>query len=215
MSSGRARQKPSRAPARLCVLEKVCVMTRFSYRSSSGRQLEPGGRELDVGLVDDDDVVGVGLQHALDALDRGQQAGGRVGVGEDDGLVQALVPAQIEREVRFQRQDMLRDVQQLAQHRVKAVGDVGKGQRRVPVAEGAQRQQQVFVAAVAAQHVFRPDAPVLRNGAAQRGVAQVGVQPQPRHGRRHRRRHAGGRRVGVLVGVELDDVAAGALLAGV
>ena len=109
---------------------------------------------------------------------------------------------------------MLRNVQQIAQNRVKAVGDIGKCQRVGFIAESAQRQQQVFIAAVAAQKIFRLHAAVAGNGGAERGFGQIGIQPQPRHCPGHRRRHTGGRRVGVLVGVQLDKVRQFQLLAG-
>ena len=109
---------------------------------------------------------------------------------------------------------MLRNVQQIAQNRVKTVRYIGKGQRGVLVTESPQRQQQVFIAAVAAQNILRLHAPVGGDGLVQRAVGQVRVQPQPRHRRRHRRRHAGRGRVRVFVGVEFDKVVDFQLLAG-
>ena len=109
---------------------------------------------------------------------------------------------------------MLRNVQQIAQNRVKTVGYIGKGQRCVFIAERPQGQQQVLVAAVAAQNILRLHAPVGSDGLVQCAVGQVRVQPQPRHHRRHRRRHTGRGRVWVFVGVELDKVVNFQLLAG-
>ena len=128
--------------------------------------------------------------------------------------MQAAVLFKVDGQATFQRDDVLRDVQQITQHRVKAVCHIGKGQRRIFVAEGPQRQQQVFVAAVAAEDVFRAHAPMPGNGGVQVAVCQIGVQPQPGHGRCHRCRHAGCGRIRVFVGVELDDVSDFELLAG-
>ena len=71
----------------------------------------------------------------------------------------------------------------------------------LPVTKSADGQQQVFIAAVAAQHVFGTHAALFRDGRAQLCLCQIGVQPQAVHLRRHRRRHAGRGRVGVFVGI--------------
>ena len=178
------------------------VVIFFQQRQAAGS----GGGKLHIGLVHDHDVVGVRFQHFLNARHRGQQAGGGVGVGNDDRFMQAAILFQVDGQIGFQRDDMLRNMQQITQNRVKTVGYIGKGKRGVLIAKGPQRQQQVFVAAVAAQDVFRLHAPVRGDGLVQRAVGQVGVQPQPRHRRRDRRRHAGRGRVRVFVGVELDKV---------
>ena len=80
----------------------------FFQKRQTGR---PGRRELDVGLVHDHDVVGVRLQHLLDGIHRGQQASGRVRVGNDNRLVQTAVFFQVDGQVSLQRDDVLRDVQ--------------------------------------------------------------------------------------------------------
>ena len=186
------------------------VLVLFQQRQAA----EPGRGKLYIGLVHHHNVVGVGTQHFLNGGHRGQQAGGGVGVGNHDRLVQAAVLFQVDGQVVLQRDDMLRNMQQIAQNRVKTVGYIGKGQRRVFIAERPQGQQQVLVAAVAAQNILRLHAPVGSDGLVQCAVGQVRVQPQPRHRRRHRRRHTGRGRVWVFVGVELDKVVNFQLLAG-
>ena len=188
--------------------DKVVI---FVQKRQAGRA---GRRELDIGFVHNDNVVGVCFQHFLNGRDRGQQAGRGVGVGDDDRFMQTAVFFKVDGQIVLQRENVLRNVQKLTQHRVKAVGHIGKGQRCVLIAEGPQRKQQVFIAAVAAEDILRLDAPVPGNGGVQFGVAQVRVKPQPRHRRRHRRRHAGSGRVRVFIGVELDNISDFELFAG-
>ena len=52
------------------------------------------------------------------------------------------------------------------------------------------------------------------DGGVQVAVCQIGVQPQPGHGRCHRCRHAGCGRIRVFVGVELDNISDFELFAG-
>ena len=186
------------------------IVIFLGQRNAAG--VWPG--KINVRLVHNHNAVGVGAHHFLNGGHRLQQGGGGVGVGNHDGLIQAVVLAQIQREIFLHQDHMLRNVQQIAQNRVKAVGDIGKCQRVGFITESAQRQQQVFIAAVAAQNIFRLHAAVAGNGGAERGFGQIGIQPQPRHCSGHRRRHAGGRRVGVFVGVQLDKVRQFQLLAG-
>ena len=80
----------------------------FFQKRQTGR---PGRRELDVGLVHDHDVVGVRLQHLLDGVHRGQQAGGRVRVGNDNRIVQAAVFFRVDGQVSLQRDDVLRELE--------------------------------------------------------------------------------------------------------
>ena len=174
----------------------------------------PRGGKFYVGFVHHHDVVGVGLQNFLDVLRRQQQPGGGVGVGNHHRFMQAAVGGNVQGKVLPQRDNMLRDMQQITQHRVKAVSYIGKCQRCIGIAEGAQRQQQVFVAAVAAQDVFRLYAPVRRNGGVQVGVGQIRIQPQPRHRLCHRLCHRRGGGIGVFVGVELDKILQFQLFAG-
>ena len=186
------------------------VVIFLGQRNAAG--VWPG--KINVRFVHNHNAVGVGAHHFLNGGHRLQQGGRGVGVGNHDGLIQTVVLAQIQRKIFLHRDHMLRNVQQIAQNRVKAVGDIGKCQRVGFIAESAQRQQQVFIAAVAAQNIFRLHAAVVGNGGAERGFGQIGIQPQPWHCPGHRRRHTGGRRVGVLVGVQLDKVRQLQLLAG-
>ena len=94
---------------------------------------------------------------------------------------------------------------QLGEHRVEAVGHVGKEDLPPRVKKGLEAQGQHLVGAVAHKHVFRPQAVGLRQGLPQNAALRVGVEPQSAvrrrpDGRQGRRRG----RIGVLVGVELD-----------
>ena len=100
-------------------------------------------------------MVGVRLQDLLDGAAGQGQTGGGVGVGDDDGLVQAVVVLRVQREIILQRDDVAGDVQQPAPDAVAAIGDVCIGQRVVLVAEGPQGEEQVLVAAVAGHDLVR------------------------------------------------------------
>ena len=52
-----------------------------------------------------------GLQDALDGAARQGKAGGGVGVGDNNGLVQAIVVLRVQREIILQRDDVAGDVQ--------------------------------------------------------------------------------------------------------
>ena len=80
---------------------------------------------------------------------------GALGVGDDDGLVQAVIIRRVEGEIFFQRDDVAGDVHQPAPDAVAAIGDVRIGQRVVLVAEGPQGEEQILVAAVAGHDLVR------------------------------------------------------------
>ena len=161
--------------------------------------------KVHIGLVHNDHVVGVGFQDALyGTAGQGQTRGG-IGVGNDDGLVSAVVIGGVQREILFQGNDIAGDVEQPAPDAVAAVGDVGIGQRVALIAERPEREEEVLVAAVAGHDLIRLQAKVLCRGPEQVGTGGVGVEAElfhlgPAHGVQHRR----GGRVGALVGVELD-----------
>ena len=183
----------------------------FCHQRQAGRP-RPG--KVDIRLVHNNGVVRVALHDALDRSDRRQQACRRVGVGKHDGLAKGIVGGRVEREILPQRQHMRGHAQQVAQNGVEAVGDIGKRQRRVLVAERADGQQQVFVAAVAAQDPLGRHAAARGDGCGQLRFGQVGVKAQPFDGPGHRCGDAGGRGIGVLVGVQLDKAGHGQLFAG-
>ena len=87
--------------------------------------------KVHIGLVHNDHVVGVGFQDALyGTAGQGQTRGG-IGVGNDDGLVSAVVIGGVQREILFQGNEIAGDVEQPAPDAVAAVGDVGIGARDI------------------------------------------------------------------------------------
>src|SRR5699024_4412581 len=133
------------------------------------------GPKVHIGLVHDHHPVGVAGGDLPDGLGGQGQAGGGVGVGDDDGLVQVIVPGRVQGEVLFQRDDVLGDVHQAAPDPVAAVGDVGPGQRAAGVAESPQGKEQVFVAAVAGHDLVRLQLIIFGGGLAQLQAVGVGV----------------------------------------
>ena len=119
---------------------------------------------------------------------RGQgQTRGGIGVGNDDGLVFAVVIGGVQREILFQGNDIAGDVEQPAPDAVAAVGDVGIGQRVALIAERPEREEEVLVAAVAGHDLIRLQAKVLCRGLEQVGTGGVGVEAElfpPRPGSR-------------------------------
>ena len=161
--------------------------------------------EVHIGLVHDDHVVGVRLQDALDGAAGQGQTGGGVGVGDNDGLVQAVIVGRVEGEVILQRDDVAGNVHQAAPDAVAAVGDVCIGQRMCLVAEGPQGEEEVLVAAVAGHDLVGLQIEVGRCRPQQLGTGGVGVEAELFHlGLAHRRHHRRRGAVGAFVGVQLD-----------
>jgi len=161
--------------------------------------------EVHIGFVHDHHVVRVRLQDALDGTAGQGQTGGGIGVGQHDGGTEAVVIGGVKGEILLQGDDPAGDVHQPAPDAVAAVGDVRIGQRVFLVAEGPQREEEVFVAAVAGHDLAGLQPEVLGRRVQQLGTGRVGVEPQffdlgAAHGVHYRR----GGRVGALVGVQLD-----------
>ena len=132
------------------------------------------------------------------------QAGGGVGVGDDDGLVQAVVVLRDQGEVLPQGDNLGGDVVQVAEHRVEAVGEVGEGHPPAVGGVGEKGEVQGLVRAVGHEHVLRLHLVLPGQGLLQLPGRRVPVQAQV--GRLlgvQGRRHSGGGRIGGLVGVEL------------
>ena len=128
-----------------------------------------------------------------------------VGVGDDDGLVQAIIVCRVEGEIFFQRDDVAGDVHQPAPDAVAAIGDVCIGQRVVLVAEGPQGEEQVLVAAVAGHDLLRLQLKVCRRCPQQLGTGRVGVEAELFHlGLAHRPHHGRRGEIRAFVGVQLD-----------
>ena len=188
--------------------EQVVV---FLHKRQAGCP-RPG--KIDIRLVHNHNVVGVCAHNVLNLRNRGQQARRRVGVRDYDRAAKAMVGGKVDCEILPQRQHPGRHAEQVAQNGVEAVGNIGESERSALIAERPDREQQVFVAAVAAEHPIFGHAAARGDGRDELCLPQVGVQPQPGHGIRHRGGDAGGRGIGVLVRVELDKVRPRNLLSG-
>ena len=150
-------------------------------------------------------MVGVALQDFLDGAAGQGQTGGGVGVGDDDGLVQAVIIRRVESEIFFQRDDVAGDVHQSAPDAVAAIGDVCIGQRVVLVAEGPQGEEKVLVTAVAGHDLIRLQAKVHRRRFQQVGAGGVGVETELFHlGLAHRPHHGRRGEIRAFVGVQLN-----------
>ena len=172
--------------------------------------------EVDVGLVDDDhSVVQFGAQ-AIDLGKRQRPAGWRVGVGDDDpaavvGALEVVVDA--DREVGVERDLGVRDVVEAAIHRIEAVADVRHQQRLGVLEQGQERVRQHLVRTVADEDLRRFDAvfgEVFGDGVLEQVAIRVRVEAQAGRVVAEFSLHGGERarrgRVGILVGVELDEV---------
>ena len=163
--------------------------------------------EVHIGLVDDHHAVRVGLHDPLHLIPAQGQAGGGVGVGDHNGLVPPVVVPGVQGEVLLQGDHVGLDAVQVAEHGVKAVGEVGEGRSPAVGGVGQEGEVQRLVGAVGHEHVLRPHPVLAGQGRLQLHGRGVGVQPQPgRFPGVERRGHAGGGRIGGLVGVELHIV---------
>jgi hypothetical protein len=158
-------------------------------------------------------------QQLLDARERQPDAGGRIGIGDDQARAAAAGPGHhgidIDAEAFVHGQQFAVDAVQLRIDPIEAVAHVGHQQRLGLLKEGEERVCQHFVRSIAHKNLIGPQAVPPRNCFAQRKGRGIGVALQAACGRlldridSHRRR-----RIRVLVGVELDEVFDARLLAG-
>ncbi len=80
--------------------------------------------------------------------------------------------------------------------------------------KGLEGVRQNLVRAVANEHLLGRDVAAGRNRLAQACGVRIGIEAQPFRGRGDRRQHVRRGRIGVLVGIELDDAVLLRLLAG-
>ena len=173
-------------------------------------------REVDVGLVDDDDRLLGGVGQLAQLVDGDQRRRRVVGVGEDDHLRALLgeLVRQLPAPARLpeRHSDELRALDR-GERVVEAVGRPRAGDALARVQERAVEDGEAVVGAVAGQDLLDGDAVARGRGLAQPERDGVGVKAQRFVGdARQRRHHARRGRVRALVGVQLDGV--GDLLAG-
>jgi len=182
------------------------------YHQQVGEAADQADRALaakvDIGFVDDHDRIGVVFEQAFDFAQGQQTPGRRVRIRENDPAVGAAdVIIDTDAEMLIERHDAGLDAVQPAIDRVEAVGDVREKQRRVVLEERHECVGQHLVRAVANEHLGRRDAVVRSNRRLQPIGVRVRIQAQRvvrLSGDRGQRSRAWA--VGVLVGIELDQV---------
>ena len=173
--------------------------------------------EVDVGLVHQQHAAEL-PRHRLEQRRAQQRARGGVRVHHHREVRARRIPARHRvcgrLEFGVQRHLRERAVLDLRQHRVQRVRGLEHAQRHAGIEEGGDRQAQQFVAAVGHHHVVARDAVHGGGGVAEvvRERRRVAAQARDVEGRECGG-HGRGRRVGVLVGVELQGVGVLGLLA--
>ena len=167
-----------------------------------------------IGLVHQEDgVVFAGvLRQAADIRAFEQHARGGVGVCQGNGaaLHQAV---HIHLELGGQRHGLVIHAKEVGVHRVEGVGHVRR-KELLPSKKGRKGKGQHLVRAVATENHVGADPVHLGDGSAQGRRIHVGVEAQGvRRNGGDGLRHLRGRRIGVLVGVELDELHVFGLLA--
>ena len=166
--------------------------------------------EIDVGFIDHHRRIRQRRGQACDVGQRQQAAGGCVRIGEDDRAGLALdVVIDTDGKPVVQRHAFEGDAVQPAIDRVEAVGDVREQQRPPVFQQADEGVGQYLVRTVADEHPVGRNAEMVGHRFAQHQPGRVRIELEPvaihaqfgLHGR-HRMR-AG--RVGVLVGVQLDQ----------
>jgi hypothetical protein len=150
----------------------------------------------------------------FDVGQRHQAAGRRVRVGKDDAAVRFGVVRDTDREVVGQRDGFEGDLIQPAIHRVEAVADVGEQDWPPVFEQGEERVGQHLIRAVADEDVAGVDAMVVADRQLELLGIRVGVElKRLAGGGADRVQRARRGAVGVLVGVELDEIGEPGLLA--
>ena len=163
--------------------------------------------EVDVGLVHQHHGIRIGLQQLLDGRQTQNATGRSIGIGEDDAAIGARIILDANLELLIQSDRLERNAVQTAVHRVEAVGHVGEQQRFAVLKQAMEGMRQHFVGAVADKHLRRAHTVVIGHGLLQAVTVRIRVQTQAviqlgLHGRNR----LGRRAIGILVGIELDQL---------
>ena len=105
--------------------------------------------EINVSLVDDNNRISVGFEQALDLRNAKSKPGRRIRIGENDAAVFPHIVADIDFETRVERDLLVTCPEQPAVHRVKAVSDVRKQDRRRVREQGPECMRKHFVRTIA------------------------------------------------------------------
>jgi hypothetical protein len=159
-------------------------------------------------------------QQGGDRWQRQQAAGRRIRVRKNDAAVGCHVVVDTDRKTFIQGHRRISDLVQTAVDRIEAVGDVGKENRSFVLEQRHEHMRQHFIRAVADEDLLRRDAEIGKargNGFLEAIGARIRVQAQPFAAVHqlfdNRREHARGWRIGILVGVQLDQLGQLRLLA--
>ncbi len=165
------------------------------------------GAKIDIGLINHHNRVRVGIEDLLDLLQPQRHAGRCVRVGEDDAAIGLAVVRRVDAEIVTQRLRSGLDTVQAAVHRVEAVGNVRVQHRPTMLEQPVKDVRQHFIRAVTNKHLRGIHAVVAGNLVFQRIGIRRRIQTQAviefrLNGIHHPRR----RPIGILVGIELDQV---------
>ena len=132
------------------------------------------------------DAVRPGLQHRFELRHRQSEAGGGVGVGDENGAVQVKIILRGKAQILSQRNLDPGDAVDLGKHRVKPVRDIRKERWADLVTVSHEREVQQFVRTVAHQNLIRAHAVVFGQGLGHQAAFGVGIELKPARFRLHR-----------------------------
>ncbi len=171
--------------------------------------------EIDIGLVHDHHHVLIVPQDILHLLKRQETAGRRVWIRENDAAVRLIVIPGTDVEIRVQRPRFIGDPEKFRPHRIEGIGHVREQDGLIRVEKGQKSHAQHVVGTHAHEDLLRREAVTAgqRLHEAARLRVRVPAESLRVHGA-ERRLHAGRRRIGILIGVQLDQARPPWLLAG-
>ena len=170
--------------------------------------------EIDIGLVDDDHMIGIRRNDFFDFRNRKCQSCRRVRIGNHDVFADADIIGNADRKIRHQRNRLIRNIGKRCKNRIKAVGDIRKHNGMLRIAERHESKVQNLIGPIGHQNLRCGHAVKARRRLGKRRTFRVGIQLQPFTFRRNRRRNARGRRIRGFIGVKLDIILIARLLAG-
>ena len=160
--------------------------------------------KVHVGLVDHHHIVRVGGGDPLDVSQGNGQPGGGVGIGNENGFMDAHIVLHPKGKVLRQGNRLIGNAVQICEDRIETVGDVRECGGTVPVAEGHEGEIQNFITAVGKENFVFLNAVVFAGRRNQLPALRVGVELKVlRCLRRQLHRQRRGRKRG-FVGIQLD-----------
>ena len=160
--------------------------------------------EIHIGLVNHHDIIRVRRHDPLNISQGNGQSGGSIGIGNENGLVNARVILHMDGKILSQRNGLIGHSVQIRKDGVEAIGNVREHGGVLFVAEGHEGEIQNLVAAVGEKNFVLSNAEQLTGRPHQLPALRVGIELEIFCCLRcqlHRKR--GGREWG-FVGIELD-----------